>query len=72
LLRDVLLTREELLGLEQELLLASEPPRGTESVERWLMAQGPALGRAYINDLHRHFGAGAAAPILDPAHPDWR
>ncbi len=67
LVRDVVLTREELLGLEQELLLSHAPPLGQESVADWLRANGAAFGRSYVNDLSRHFGAGAAAPILDPA-----
>jgi len=64
--RDVILTREELLGLEQELLLTHAPPRGTESVEKWLLDNGDSLGQRYINDIHRHFGAGASTAILRP------
>lgn len=62
-LRDVVLTREELLGLQQELLLSRAPVRGSESVAGWLTAHGGSLGRRYVNDLDRHFGAGATAPI---------
>ena len=64
LLRDVVLTREELLGLEQELLFTHADPLGRESVPDWLMQNGPALGRSYINDMRRHFGAGAQEPIV--------
>ena len=64
LLGDVILTREELLGLEQELLISRAPPLGTESVEAWLMAHGGSLGKTYVNDINRHFGHGAADPIL--------
>lgn len=66
LLRDIVLTEEELLGLRQELLLSHAPPSGKESIEKWLMANGHALGRCYINDIDRHFGAGSAAAILRP------
>lgn len=62
-LRDIVLTKEELEGLDQELLLSRFPPRGSESVRRWLMENGARMGRAYINDIDRHFGAGASAPI---------
>ncbi|MCP3914327.1 MAG: NAD(P)H-binding protein [bacterium] len=65
-LRDVVLTREELLGLKQELLLSHSSPLGSESVERWLLDNGQGLGRTYINDIDRHFGSGAAAPIGRP------
>lgn len=67
LLRDVVLTREELLGLQQELLLSHAPPRGSESVRAWLEAHGGELGRAYVNDVRRHFGEGASEPVLPPA-----
>jgi len=65
-LRDVILTREELLGLEQELLLSHEPPRGTDSVRAWLMQHAPTMGTRYVNDLARHFTTGASEPVLHP------
>lgn len=63
-LRDVVLTREELLGLQQELLLSHGPPRGMESVSAWLKSHGDQLGKQYVNDLHRHFGNGRKDVIL--------
>jgi|TARA_B100001971_G_scaffold213828_1_gene248463 NADH dehydrogenase len=66
ILGDITLTKEELLGLEQELLLSHESPRGGESVEEWLMANGESLGKDYINDIHRHFGKGSSVPVLNP------
>jgi len=63
LLRDVILTREELLGLEQELLFTHAEPLGRESVPDWLMQNGADLGRTYINDMRRHFGADAHDPL---------
>jgi len=63
LLRDVVLTPEELLGLEQELLLTHDAPLGHESVPDWLMQYGQGLGRTYINDMRRHFGTGANQPV---------
>jgi len=62
-LGDVVLTVEELLGLKQERLVSHAPPLGRESVEEWLLANGATLGRTYANDLVRHFGTGASAPI---------
>ena len=67
MLSDVTLTQEELMGLEQELLLSHEPPRGDESVEAWLMQNGANLGTRYLNDIDRHFGKDAAHPVLNPA-----
>ncbi len=66
-LGDVVLTREELLGLEQELLVSHAPPLGSESVEELLMTLGPGLGRHYVNDLRRHFGEGANRPLPLPS-----
>jgi NADH dehydrogenase len=63
-LRDIVLTKEELLGLEQELLLSEHAPLGTASVRAWLMENGDALGHAYANDLRRHFGRDSAQPVL--------
>jgi uncharacterized protein YbjT (DUF2867 family) len=71
-LGDVVLTREELLGLEQELLLSHETPRGRQSVGEWLRGHGAELGQRYVNDRHRHFGAGKSEPVLDPFQPSWR
>jgi len=65
-LHDVVLTREELDGLEQELLVSRSPGLGRESVGRWLMDHGGALGRSYVNDRERHFGSGHSKPILVP------
>lgn len=64
LLGDVVLTREELQGLEQELLISHADALGTERVDAWLMAQGAELGVRYVNDTRRHFGLGASEPIL--------
>lgn len=66
LLRDVVLTREELLGLAQELLISHAPSLGRESVRTWLTENGATLGHQYVNDLRRHFTDGAGAPVLNP------
>lgn len=56
LLRDVVLTRQELAVLMEERLLSRQPPRGILSVREWLLEAGDRLGRRYANDLRRHFG----------------
>jgi uncharacterized protein YbjT (DUF2867 family) len=53
--RDVVLTRDELEGLEASLLVSHEPPRGRDSFREWLERYGPALGRAYVSELRRNF-----------------
>jgi nucleoside-diphosphate-sugar epimerase len=65
-LKDVILTREELDGLEQELLVSHEAPLGQQSVVQWLMEHGSSLGATYVNDRLRHFGSERNEPILAP------
>ena len=55
LLRDVVVTRDELAALEAGLLVSHEPPRGTESFEAWLGANADQLGRRYTSELARNF-----------------
>lgn len=54
-LGDIILTREELLGLEQELLYSHSTNIGKSSVSEWLKEYGGAIGRDYVNDIKRHF-----------------
>lgn len=63
LLRDVILTRQEWLGLAEEKLVSRQPPRGVESVSEWLARHGEGLGRRYTNDVARHFGARSTEPV---------
>jgi NADH dehydrogenase len=53
--RDVLLTRDELAGLQASLLVSAEQPRGRDSFREWLERNGPTLGRAYVSELARNF-----------------
>lgn len=54
-MRDILLTRQELEGLMQELLVSNEEPRGTRRVDDWLLSSADVLGRSYASELSRHF-----------------
>ncbi len=63
MLQDIVLTKEELMGLEQELLISHHPPTGTSSVEAWLMENGESIGCAYANDLKRHFGCDSSKAV---------
>jgi NADH dehydrogenase len=53
--RDVVLTRDELEGLQASLLVSADPPRGRDSFRAWLERSGSTLGRAYVSELARNF-----------------
>ena len=52
---DVMLTRQELQGLMEELLVSQEKPRGTRRIDNWLLRDAEALGRTYASELERHW-----------------
>jgi uncharacterized protein YbjT (DUF2867 family) len=58
--RDVVLTRDELEGLQASLLVSHEPPRGRDSFREWLERHGATLGRSYVSELARNFRGYAA------------
>jgi uncharacterized protein YbjT (DUF2867 family) len=53
--RDILLTRQELTGLMEELLVSKAEPRGTRRLDDWLLKSASTLGRHYASELSRHF-----------------
>jgi uncharacterized protein YbjT (DUF2867 family) len=53
--RDVLLTRAELSGLMDELLVSQEPARGAQRLDDWLLRSSGSLGMKYASELDRHF-----------------
>jgi uncharacterized protein YbjT (DUF2867 family) len=55
LVRDVMLTRQELQGLMQELLVSHEAPRGTRRVDDWLLRSAHSVGKKYASELSRHW-----------------
>jgi len=55
LLRDVVVTRDELGALEAGLLVSHDPPLGTERFEPWLVENAGVLGRRYTSELARNF-----------------
>src|SRR5438132_1114368 len=55
LVRDVVLTGEEIDGLMAGLLVSHEPPLGQIGVGSWLNDAGTAVGSSYANELQRHF-----------------
>jgi uncharacterized protein YbjT (DUF2867 family) len=57
IVRDVILTRDEAMGLTQEYLYSSNPQRVGISLEDWLERDDvrQSLGRVYSSELERHF-----------------
>lgn len=54
-LRDVVVTRDELEALGAGLLVSHEPPLGTELFSTWLHTSAARLGRRYNSELARNF-----------------
>lgn len=55
LLRDTVVTSDELEGLSRSLLATEGPPRGTDSLRAWLADCGSLLGRSYVSERARNF-----------------
>lgn len=73
-LHDVVLTAEEVDGLNADLLVSDDPPTGTTKFGDWLDAHAHELGREYASELARHYDASSApqphrcpTPRLRPA-----
>ncbi len=56
LMRDMALTRDEVVGLMDGLLTSDEPPTGTTMLSDWLADNGDGLGRRYVSELRRNYG----------------
>ncbi len=55
--RDVVLTRDELIELTHGLLVSNSPPTGQIRFSEWLAANGGSIGRHYASELARHYRA---------------
>ena len=55
MMRDVVLTRDEVDGLMAGLLTSDAPPTGTTTLSRWLKDNADDLGQHYASELNRHF-----------------
>ena len=55
LVRDVVLTPDEIDGLTGGLLVSAEPPLGKIVFSDWLEHSRESVGRRYANELRRHF-----------------
>jgi nucleoside-diphosphate-sugar epimerase len=55
LVRDVVLTPDEIRGLMAGLLASAQEPRGELTFSGWLEEHRDSVGRSYANELGRHF-----------------
>lgn len=55
LVRDVVLTSDELQGLMANLLVSNGPPTGRRRLSEWLAMYGELLGKRYANELDRNY-----------------
>jgi hypothetical protein len=55
LVRDVVLTADEIRELTSSLLTSSQPPLGTIRISEWLPANAPSLGRRWASELARNY-----------------
>ena len=55
LVRDVVLTEDEIKGLMADLLVSLRPPTGHTSLRAWIEAHGQKLGEEYASELGRHY-----------------
>jgi NADH dehydrogenase len=66
--RDVVLSREEVEGLMANLLISAEPPRGKTRLSDWLRQEGARIGSRYASEMSRHYrGDVGRRPARDPA-----
>lgn len=54
-LNDVLLTRNELRGLMDEMLTSDQAPNGTTRFSEWIVTKKGSLGARYSSEVARHF-----------------
>jgi NADH dehydrogenase len=64
LVGDVMITRDEIEGLMQNLLCTNSPPAGTTKLTEWAVMHADALGRRYASELARRRNRAAAYESL--------
>ncbi len=55
ILKDVVLTEDEIKGLMADLLVSHQPPTGCTSLENWIKSHGQTIGTTYASELARHY-----------------
>ncbi len=58
ILRDVILTEDELKGLMSDLLVSHAPPTGRTSLGGWIKSHAGTIGKTYASELARHYVSG--------------
>ena len=58
-MKDVVLTRDEILGLMSDLLISSTSPLGETRFSQWLEENAATVGTRYASELSRHYRRGA-------------
>jgi len=64
LVRDVLLTKDEVRGLMANLLVSKQPPTGSTSLRAWLRENAQTIGTKYASEVDRHYNV--KTPALNP------
>ena len=55
IVKDILLTEDEIDGLMSNLLISKEKPRGETSISNWLEKNADAVGTMHASELERHY-----------------
>jgi uncharacterized protein YbjT (DUF2867 family) len=55
LVKDVVLTKDEVRGLMANLLVSKDKPTGTTRLSDWLLENRNKIGREYASELRRHY-----------------
>jgi NADH dehydrogenase len=55
ILKDVVLTEDEIKGLMDDLLVSHRPPTGRASLEGWIKFHAETIGKTYASELARHY-----------------
>jgi NADH dehydrogenase len=55
MVKDVVLTRDEVEGLMENLLVSKNPPTGKTRLSDWLNKNADSIGIRYSSELARHY-----------------
>jgi uncharacterized protein YbjT (DUF2867 family) len=55
LVQDVVLTRDEVSGLMEDLLISDKPATGQKTLKEWLLENAHTVGKQYASELKRHY-----------------
>lgn len=67
-LRDIIITKEEILGLMADTLVTYGPPTCETSFNQWTKENAEILGARYMNELNRHYRSETAKEQLIPEY----